>query len=311
MPPAISISGVTKRYGPVTAVDAVDLEIESGQVYALLGPNGAGKTTLIEILEGYRQRDAGDVSVLGYDPQRQRGELNRRVGIVLQRSTPMEGLTPREMLNFSARLYDSPMNTDDALELVGLTEHADRRGSKLSGGQKRRLDLATSVIGNPDLIFLDEPTTGFDATARRQAWEVVRGLTERGATVILTTHYLDEAEHLAQRIGLIKDGRIIFEGNIAALRREMETETRISWQPPIGLDLSDLLAEWSDAQQGADGRLALPTQTPTVHLARLIDWGRNRGLEEIPELQVERPDLEEMYLELVNDSQSPEQADAS
>lgn len=311
MPSAISISGVTKRYGSVTAVDAVDLEIDAGQVYALLGPNGAGKTTLIEILEGYRQRDAGEVSVLGYDPQRQRGELNRRVGIVLQRSTPMEGLTPREMLNFSARLYDDPMNTDDALKLVGLTEHADRRGSKLSGGQKRRLDLATSVIGNPDLIFLDEPTTGFDATARRQAWEVVRGLTARGATVILTTHYLDEAEHLAQKIGLINDGRIIFEGDIAALRREMETETRISWQPPIGFDLSDLLPEWSDLPQGADGRLALPTQTPTIHLSRLIGWARDRGLDEIPELQVERPDLEEMYLELVDDSQDLEQADGS
>ena len=304
MPPAISISGVTKRYGSIAAVDDVDLEIEAGQVYALLGPNGAGKTTLVEILEGYRTRDAGQVSVLGYDPQRQRGELNRRVGIVLQRSTPMEGLTPREMLSFTARLYDDPMDTDEVLELVGLTEHADRRGSKLSGGQKRRLDLATSVIGNPDLIFLDEPTTGFDVTARRQAWEVVRGLTERGATVILTTHYLDEAEHLAQQIGLIKDGRIIFEGDITALRREMETDTRISWQPPVGFDLSDLLDEWKSVRVGADGRLALPTHTPTVHLARLIDWARNRGMEEIPELQVDRPDLEEMYLELVDDSET-------
>ncbi len=311
MPPAISIKGVTKRYGSVTAVDSVDLEIESGQVYALLGPNGAGKTTLVEILEGYRTRDAGEVSVLGYDPQRQRGELNRHVGIVLQRSTPMEGLTPREMLNFTAKLYDNPMATDEALELVGMTDHADRRGSKLSGGQKRRLDLATSVIGNPDLIFLDEPTTGFDATARRQAWEVVRGLTERGATVILTTHYLDEAEHLSQQIGLIKDGRIIFEGDITGLRREMETETRISWHPPPGLDLSDLFEEWMAVKVGPDGRLALPTQTPTVHLARLIDWARNRGIDELPELQVERPDLEEMYLELVDGSEALEKADPS
>ena len=311
MTSAISIRGVTKRYGAVTAVNGVDLEIESGQVYALLGPNGAGKTTLIEILEGYRERDAGEVSVLGFDPQRQRGELNRHVGIVLQRSTPMEGLTPREMLNFTAKLYDHPMNTDEVLELVGLTEHADRRGSKLSGGQKRRLDLATSVIGNPDLIFLDEPTTGFDVSARRQAWEVVRGLTARGATVILTTHYLDEAEHLAQQIGMIKDGSIVFEGDMTALRREMETDTRISWQPPVGLDLSDLLEEWKFVQVGPDGRLSLPTQEPTRHLARLIDWARNRGIDELPELQVERPDLEEMYLELVDDSQALESAEPS
>ena len=300
MAAAISISGVTKRYGSLTAVDGVDLEIEAGQVYALLGPNGAGKTTLIEILEGYRQRDAGEVSVLGMDPQRQRGELNRRVGIVLQRSTPMEGLSPRELLNFSAKLYDNPMDTDEALELVGLTEHADRRGSKLSGGQKRRVDMATSMIGNPDLIFLDEPTTGFDPSARRQAWEVVRGLTQRGATIILTTHYLDEAEHLAQQIGLIKDGKIVFEGDLNSLRREMQSDTRVSWQPTPGLDLADLPEEWAAAQPTADGRMSLPTQQPTTHLARLIDWAHRQGIAELPGLQVERPDLEEMYLELVD-----------
>ena len=304
MSAAISIQGVTKRYGSLTAVNEVDLEIEAGQVYALLGPNGAGKTTLIEILEGYRERDAGAVSVLGFDPQRERGELNRQVGIVLQQSTPMEGLTPREMLDFTGKLYDNPMSTDEVLELVGLTEHADRRGSKLSGGQKRRVDLATGVIGNPDLIFLDEPTTGFDVSSRRQAWEVVRGLTDRGATVILTTHYLDEAEHLAQQIGLIKGGRIVFEGDITALRREMETDTRISWQPPIGMDLSDLPQEWSTQRIGADGRLSLPSQEPTSHLAALIAWAREHEMAEIPELQVERPDLEEMYLELVEDDEA-------
>ena len=252
---------------------------------------GAGKTTLVEILEGYRERDAGEVRVLGFDPQRQRGELNRRVGIVLQRSTPMEGLTPREMLNFTAKLYDDPMDPSEALELVGLTEHADRRGSKLSGGQKRRLDLATSVIGNPDLIFLDEPTTGFDVAARRQAWSVVRGLTERGATVLLTTHYLDEAENLAQRIGMIKDGRLIFEGDVAELRREMQTDTRISWLPPAGLEAGDLPAAWSAAlsegRRGVDGRLTLPSQTPTRDLGELIDWARGRGIGELPELTVE------------------------
>ena len=301
MPAAVEIRGLVKRYGAITAVDGVDLTIESGQVYALLGPNGAGKTTLVEILEGYRERDAGEVRVLGFDPQRQRGELNRRVGIVLQRSTPMEGLTPREMLSFTAKLYDDPMDPNEALELVGLTEHADRRGSKLSGGQKRRLDLATSVIGNPDLIFLDEPTTGFDVAARRQAWSVVRGLTERGATVLLTTHYLDEAENLAQRIGMIKDGRLIFEGDVGELRREMQTDTRISWLPPAGLEAGDLPAAWSEVQRGVDGRLALPSQTPTRDLGELIDWARERGIGELPELTVEHAKLEQMYIDLVED----------
>ncbi len=311
MESAISIRGVFKRYGSVTAVNGVDLEIEAGQVYALLGPNGAGKTTLLEILEGYRVRDDGEVSVLGMDPGRERGELNRRVGIVLQRSTPMEGLTPREMLNFTAKLYDHPMHPSEALDLVGLSEHADRVGGKLSGGQKRRLDLAISVIGNPDLIFLDEPTTGFDATARRQAWEVVRGLTERGATVILTTHYLDEAEHLAQRIGMIQHGQIVFEGDVEDLRRQLSSETRISWQPPADVDPSSLPDEWVNRRPAADGRLSLPTQHPTRDAGRLIDWAREHGIDELDGLQVERPDLEELYLELVGDESEAASVDGA
>lgn len=309
MPAAIEIRGLVKRYGAVCAVDGVDLSIEPGQVYALLGPNGAGKTTLIEIMEGYRDRDEGSVAVLGLDPRNQRDALTRRVGIVLQRGAPREGLTPREVLNFTAKLYENAMDVDEALELVGLTEHADRRGNKLSGGQQRRLDLAAGVIGNPDLIFLDEPTTGFDASARRQAWQIVEGLTDRGATVLLTTHYLDEAEHLARQIGMIKDGKLIFEGDVNALRREMQTDTRISWTPPASLNLEDLPPAWSDARRGADGRLALPTQTPTQHLRELIEWASARGVGELPELAVERPDLEQMYLELVEDEAEPAEAE--
>ena len=305
---AIEVRGVVKRYGALTAVDGVDLSIEAGRVYALLGPNGAGKTTLVEIMEGYRDRDDGDVAVLGMDPQRQRELLNRRVGIVLQQSVPMEGLTPREFLTFAAKLYDNPADLEETLELVGLSEHADRRGAKLSGGQKRRLDLAVSVIGNPDLIFLDEPTTGFDASARRQAWEVVRGLTARGATILLTTHYLDEAEHLSHEIGIIKDGRLIFEGGTDDLRRQLQTDTRISWTLPRDLDLADadLPPVWNGAAVGPDGRLALATQEPTRHLSQLIDWAQSRNLSELPNLSVERPRLEQMYVELVGGGADPD-----
>lgn len=308
---AVDVRGLVKRYGAIAAVDGVDLQIAPGQVYALLGPNGAGKTTLVEILEGYRSRDDGSVGVLGMDPQRQRDQLNRRVGIVLQRSVPMEGLTPRELLNFAAKLYDHPLEPQDAIDLVGLTDHADRRGTKLSGGQKRRLDLAMAVIGNPDLIFLDEPTTGFDASARRQAWDVVRGLTQRGATILLTTHYLDEAEHLADRIGIIKSGRLIFEGGIDDLRSRLHTATVVAWTPPDTVDRASLPVDWRTIVPDETGRLTRSTQEPTRLLAELIDWARSHDIDELPGLSVERPDLESMYLALLDASDTPPRAETA
>ena len=212
--PAIAVRGLVKRYGAIRAADGVDLTIEAGQIYALLGPNGAGKTTTVEILEGFRHRDEGDVRVLGIDPGTGSLAYRVRIGIAFQKSATQELLSPREILAFQAALYPAPMPPAEALELVGLSEAADRRAGKLSGGQRRRLDLASAVIGRPEVIFLDEPTTGFDPAARRQAWEVVRGLTAQGRTVLLTTHYLDEAEALADRIGIIARGKIIAEGTM-------------------------------------------------------------------------------------------------
>lgn len=298
MPYAIEVAGLRKRYGAVQAVDGVDLRIEEGAVYALLGPNGAGKTTTVEILEGFRKRDEGEIRVLGLDPDRDREELLRRVGVVLQQSAPIETLTAREIIGFTGKMYDDPIPVDEVLELVGMSEHADRRGTKLSGGQMRRVALAQGIIGRPDLLFLDEPTTGFDPSARQQAWEVIRRITERGATVLLTTHYLDEAEQLADAVGVISAGKMIIDGAVGEIQEQMESATHIRWRAPDGLDLADLPPGWAGAAREG-GLLDLATREPTRAAGELIDWARARGIGELPELSIERPSLEQMYLELV------------
>lgn len=295
---AIEVAGLRKRYGAVQAVDGVDLRIEEGAVYALLGPNGAGKTTTVEILEGFRKRDEGEIRVLGLDPDRDREELLRRVGVVLQQSAPIETLTAREIIGFTGKMYDDPIPVDEVLELVGMTEHADRRGTKLSGGQMRRVALAQGIIGRPDLLFLDEPTTGFDPSARQQAWEVIRRITGRGATVLLTTHYLDEAEQLADAVGVISEGKMIIEGAVGEIHEQMESATRIRWRPPAELVPADLPSGWAGASREG-GLLNLATREPTRAAGELIDWARARGIDELPELSIERPSLEQMYLELV------------
>ena len=300
--PAIEVSGLRKRYGAVQAVDGVDLRIETGAVYALLGPNGAGKTTTVEILEGFRKRDQGEIRVLGLDPDRQREALLRRVGVVLQKSAPIETLTAREIIAFTGKMYDDPIPVDEVLELVGMTEHADRRGTKLSGGQMRRVALAQGIIGRPDLLFLDEPTTGFDPSARQQAWEVIRRITQRGATVLLTTHYLDEAEQLADVIGVISDGKMIIEGDIGRIREQMQSATHIRWRPPAHLNDCDLPSEWAAAERSG-GMLDLATHEPTRAASELIDWARGHGIEELPGLAIEQPSLEQIYLDLVGPGQ--------
>jgi ABC-2 type transport system ATP-binding protein len=276
----VRVRGLRKRYGAHEAVRGIDFEIATGEVFGLLGPNGAGKTTTVEILEGYRSRDGGEVEVLGEDPERAGTAWRERLGVVLQSSSLYANLTPRESLSLFAGYYPRPREVDEVLEIVGLAEKADARARTLSGGQKRRLDLGLALVGNPELVFLDEPTTGFDPAARRQAWETVRALRSLGTTVLLTTHYLDEAEQLADRVAVIVGGEIVREGSPAELTSE-RPETEIRYRR----DGEDVLER---------------TATPTARLQELTAEALARG-EELDGLEVRRPTLEEVYLELTAD----------
>ena len=236
----VSVRGLVKRYGRREAVAGIDLEVRRGEIFAFLGPNGAGKTTTVEILEGFQQRTAGQVSVLGHDPATAGGAWRDRVGVVLQESEPEPGLTVRESLALYAGFYRAPRDIDETIALVGLTGKAGTLGTRLSGGQRRRLDFALALIGDPELIFLDEPTTGFDPSARRAAWDVVAGLRKLGKTVFLTTHYMDEAEYLADRIAVVSAGRVVAEGTPATLGARDHMATAISFTLPGGFAPRDL-----------------------------------------------------------------------
>jgi ABC-2 type transport system ATP-binding protein len=279
--PAIEVRGLRKRYGDLEAVRGIDFEVRRGEVFGLLGPNGAGKTTTVEILEGYRERTEGDVSVLGRDPARRERGLRERVGIVLQSSGIYRHLTVREALDHWAGLYPDPRDVDEVLELAGLTDQAGRRTRRLSGGQLRRLDFALALVGDPELIFLDEPTTGFDPAARRNAWETVRSLRSLGKTVLLTTHYLDEAQALADRVAIIKEGRILAQGAPGSLGPGGQ-RYRISYR------------------NGDEGLVERETDDPTALLHELTARAMARG-ERLEQLTVTRPTLEEVYLELTTD----------
>jgi ABC-2 type transport system ATP-binding protein len=279
---AIAVSGLKKAYGSLEAVRGVDFEIETGEVFGLLGPNGAGKTTTVEILEGYRPRDAGDVSVLGHDPERPGSDFRQRIGVVLQQSELWPNLTVLETHRIFAGYYRAPRAVDEVISLVGLEAKAGARVKTLSGGQKRRLDLGLALVGDPELIFLDEPTTGFDPQARRAAWEMIRSLRSLGKTVLLTTHYLDEAEQLADRVAVLREGRIVRIGTPAELTTsELQTEIRYR------LDGEDVL---------------LRTDEPTRVLAGLTADAVARG-EELEGLEVRRPTLEEVYLALTDEDE--------
>jgi ABC-2 type transport system ATP-binding protein len=278
------VRGLEKRYGEHEAVRGIDISVKRGEVFGLLGPNGAGKTTTVEILEGYRTRTGGEVSVLGYDPAKRQIELRRRIGIVLQSGGIYSHVTPREALAHWASFYPRPRDVEEVLRLSGLEEKADARARTLSGGQLRRLDFALALVGDPELIFLDEPTTGFDPAARRDAWETVRNLREGGKTILLTTHYLDEAQALADRVAIVKDGRVLAVG----------PPRELGAHPPGA-------AQYTVSYRGANGeRVERQTEDPTRLLNELTNAALERG-ERLEELSVGRPTLEDVYLELTAD----------
>jgi ABC-2 type transport system ATP-binding protein len=292
---AIQVRGLRKAYGEVEAVRGVDLVVHRGEVFAFLGPNGAGKTTTVEILEGFRERDAGEVEVLGADPAVAPREWRQRIGVVLQESEVPGLLTVRESLELFAGYFARSRPIDETIALVGLEAQSDQRAAKLSGGQRRRLDVALALVGSPELLFLDEPTTGFDPAARRAAWEVIEGLRELGTTILLTTHYLEEAERLADRVGIIKDGVIVAEGppdEIGGAERQI---ARIRFRAP---------AELPEGLVAHDGWVELRTATPVSDLARVCGWASARGID-LPDLEVSRPSLEDVYLELTADRSTP------
>ncbi len=297
----ISVRGLTKSYGDVEAVRCVDLEIRRGEIFAFLGPNGAGKTTTVEILEGFRRPGAGEVRVLGAEPSHAGPEWRNRVGAVLQESHPEPGLTVRECLQLYAGYYRSPRDIDETIALVGLGEKAGTLGDHLSGGQRRRLDVALALIGDPELIFLDEPTTGFDPSARRAAWDVISGLRDLGKTVFLTTHYMEEAEHLADRIAVIAGGAIVAEGTPQTLGGRDRLAATITFTAPNGLHAADLPEPLRLlAAPTSNGTVALRTEAPLRHVRDLADWAAARGVD-LPDLGVRRPTLEDVYLSLTDD----------
>jgi ABC-2 type transport system ATP-binding protein len=290
---AIVVRGLTKSYGPVKAVAGVDLHVGYGQVFALLGPNGAGKTTIVEILEGYRRRDGGEVAVLGLDPGSQRGKLKPRIGIVLQSTGVDRYLTVAETIAMYSSYYPHPRPVDEIIEVVGLTDKRKSRVVRLSGGQQRRLDVAIALAGDPDLLFLDEPTTGFDPSARHEAWQVVTNLSAFGKTVLLTTHYMDEAQFLADRVAVIAAGRIVAEGAPATLAGRDRALARLRFRLPEGAEPPGDMA----AERLADGWVEIAPDDITTALHRLTGWAIEHG-HSLDDLEVLRPSLEDVYLQL-------------
>ena len=290
---AIEVHGLTKSYGSVQAVRGIDLVVERGQIFAILGPNGAGKTTTVEILEGYRSRDGGTVEVLGLDPARQRQRLKSEIGIVLQSTGMDRYLTVAETVAEYAGFYPHPRPVDEVIEMVGLEGKRDTRVLKLSGGQQRRLDVAIALAGDPDLLFLDEPTTGFDPSARHEAWEVIKNLAALGKTVLLTTHYMDEAQYLADQVAVISGGQIVAEGPPATIGNRERARARIRYRLADGATPPpDLLAP-----PGPDGLIELVPDDVTAALHRLTGWALEQHVE-LTGLEIIRPTLEDVYLEL-------------
>jgi ABC-2 type transport system ATP-binding protein len=290
---AVRVTGLVKSYGKVAAVAGVDFEISHGEVFALLGPNGAGKTTTVEILEGFRRRDAGDVAVLGVDPGRQRTRLKPHIGIVLQSTGVDRYLTVAETIAMYSGYYPHPRPVDEVIDLVGLVDKRDSRVVKLSGGQQRRLDVAIALAGDPELLFLDEPTTGFDPSARHEAWQVVKNLAALGKTVLLTTHYMDEAQYLADRVAVIAAGRIVAQGSPASIGGRDMAQATVRYRVPTGtVPPADL-----GGTATADGVVTFAPDDLTQALYRLSGWAIEHGVS-LAGLEIARPSLEDVYLAL-------------
>jgi ABC-2 type transport system ATP-binding protein len=299
---AISVKGLRKSYGENEAVSGIDFEVGSGEVFGFLGPNGAGKTTTIEILEGYRERSGGEVEVLGVDPGEPTRAWRSRVGLVLQECELDPLLTVREAVTLFATFYPAPRPVDETIELTGLAEKREARIGSLSGGQKRRVDVAIGIIGDPDLIFLDEPTTGFDPTARRDAWNMIEGLKELGKTVFLTTHYMDEAEHLADRVAILREGRIVAQGPMKELGASLGRRTVIGFRLIGGLSAEDVRSCVTATPQAAGDEISIETEQPQGDLYRLLALAEQRGVA-LEDLEVRKPSLEDIFLELTRDQE--------
>jgi ABC-2 type transport system ATP-binding protein len=296
--PVISVRELRKSYGDVEAVRGIDLEVAAGEIFAFVGPNGAGKTTTVEILEGYRARTGGDASVLDTDPASAGREWRERVGIVLQECRMQPELTVRETVEQYAGYYRRSRPVRETIELVGLTDKAEARAGKLSGGQQRRLDVALALIGDPELLFLDEPTTGFDPTARRHAWGMIASLRELGKTVFLTTHYMEEAQELADRVAIIASGRIVAEGPPDELAGADET-VEVRFRMPPGVAIEELPGAARTGHE-SNGVVEIHTDRPVEALHELTDWALGRGVG-LPALEVRRASLEDVYLRLTDE----------
>jgi ABC-2 type transport system ATP-binding protein len=300
-PAVIEVRGLRKSYDGVQAVAGIDLEVRAGEIFAFLGPNGAGKTTTVEILEGYRHRSAGDVSVLGADPAQAGRGWRARIGVVLQESEPEAELTAEECLSLYAGYYPAPRPVRQTLDLVGLADHRNARCGRMSGGQRRRLDVALALIGDPELIFLDEPTTGFDPAARKSAWDVIAGLRDLGKTIFLTTHYMEEAEQLADRIAVLAAGLIVAEGTAATLGGRDTEASIVSFTLPPGVSVADLPPALADCvTRTAGGHVEAGTASPLRLVGALAGWAHARGID-LPDLDVHRPTLEDVYLQLTRE----------
>jgi ABC-2 type transport system ATP-binding protein len=299
---AIQVTGLRKAYGENEAVRGIDFEVAPGEVFGFLGPNGAGKTTTIEILEGYRERTGGDVSVLGVDPGNATRAWRSRIGLVLQECELNPLLTVTETMRLYSSFFPNPRPVDETLDLVGLGKKRDARVGSLSGGQQRRLDVGVGIVGNPELLFLDEPTTGFDPTARRDAWNMIEGLKELGTTIVLTTHYMDEAQHLADRVVIMREGGIVAEGAPETLGEKLGRETMIRFRS------FDAVADRASAAIGlravvSGNQATIASTDPQRDLYRLLSWAESEGIT-LPDLEVRRPSLEDVFLEVTS---SPEE----